>query len=89
MGQEQKNKAWEYMALARRELKLVTSDAHSQLSAENLEKAWKQIYICEGSDWFWWYGDNNEDFDRLYRRHLSNFYTFLGKKIPEYLTKPI
>ena len=87
MGQEQKNKAWEYLALARKELEPSAFD--SQLSAENLEMAWKQIYICEGRDWFWWYGDNNDDFDRLYRKHLSNFYTFLGKKIPEYLTKPI
>jgi alpha-amylase/alpha-mannosidase (GH57 family) len=80
LGQEQKNKAWEYLAMARAELAKLP---------ENLEKAWKQIYICEGSDWFWWYGDNNADFDYLFRKHLSNFYKFIGKEPPEYLNKPI
>ena len=97
MGQEQKNKAWDYLARAREELELLALPAeggsayggNSRLSAENLQKAWKQIYICEGSDWFWWYGDNNADFDYLYRRHLSNFYKFIGQEPPEYLSRPI
>lgn len=79
-----KNKAWDYLALARRELE--------QLRSKNQkipELAWKQIYICEGSDWFWWYGDKQVDFDRLFRLHLANFYTILGKEIPEYLKWPL
>ena len=87
IGQEQKNRAWEYLAKARVELDKPSVISH-QPSA-NLDKAWKQIYICEGSDWFWWYGDNNKDFDQLYRRHLSNFYRFLGQEPPEYLGRPI
>ena len=87
MGQEQKNKAWDYLSLARKELEHPA--LISRLSAENLQKAWKQIYVCEGSDWFWWYGDNNADFDNLYRRHLSNFYKFIGQEPPEYLNRPI
>ena len=94
IGHEQKNKAWEYLAKARAELTQSTvhsqqSTVHSQQSTVDIEKAWKQIYICEGSDWFWWYADNNADFDFLYRKHLRNFYTFIGKEPPEYLNHPL
>ncbi len=84
IGNPHKNKAWDYLTVARRELeKLVFSDKTREALA------WKQMYILEGSDWFWWYGDNQEDFDRLFRMHLSNFYKIIGKDIPEYLNKPI
>jgi alpha-amylase/alpha-mannosidase (GH57 family) len=86
IGNPQKVAAWECLAKARQELensKLQTPDS-------KLELAWKQMYICEGSDWFWWYGEEfNGDFDRLFRMHLSNFYTIIGKNIPEYLKRPI
>lgn len=88
IGQEQKNKAWEYLGRARKELEEVSANTKKPKN-ENIEKAWKQMYICEGSDWFWWYGDNNADFDYLYRRHLSNLYKLIGRDIPSYLNKPI
>ncbi|HVN97956.1 MAG TPA: glycoside hydrolase family 57 protein [Syntrophorhabdaceae bacterium] len=57
-------------------------------------KAWESIYIAEGSDWFWWYGDehsseNDEIFDFLFRENLSNVYRFLNKQPPEILSIPI
>lgn len=85
IGNPQKVRAWEYLALARKELENIGRQA----PGVNLELAWKQIYICEGSDWFWWYGENHAGFDRLFRMHLSNFYTIIGKEIPDYLKKPI
>lgn len=56
--------------------------------------AWESIYIAEGSDWNWWYGDehaseNDEIFDFLFRENLSNVYRFLGKEPPEKLNIPI
>jgi len=56
--------------------------------------AWESIYIAEGSDWFWWYGDehsseNDEIFDLLFRENLANVYRFLGKDPPEILSIPI
>ncbi|MCX5714165.1 MAG: glycoside hydrolase family 57 protein [Candidatus Omnitrophica bacterium] len=85
IGHPIKVKAWEYLAKARKELSAV----NSQLPEEKRQLAWKQMYILEGSDWFWWYGDNEEDFDRLFRMHLTNFYTIIGKEIPGYLSRPI
>ena len=59
-----------------------------------MEKAWEEIYIAEGSDWCWWYGDehsteNDADFDNLFRKHLMNVYMLMGKDIPEELFIPI
>ena len=32
----------------------------------------EEIYIAEGSDWFWWYGDENpKAFDELFRKYLK------------------
>ena len=85
IGNPYKLRAWEYLAKARQELE----DPKLEVPAQNLELAWKQMYICEGSDWFWWYGENHFDFDKLFRLHLSNFYTLIGKSIPEYLNRPL
>jgi len=58
------------------------------------QNAWESIYIAEGSDWNWWYGDehvseNDEIFDFLFRENLSNVYRFLGKTPPEKLNIPV
>jgi len=79
-----KSRAWECLLEARRVL-----DEMQENKQDIPELAWKQIYICEGSDWFWWYGDNHEGFDRLFRKHLENFYTLVGRKAPDYLARPL
>jgi alpha-amylase/alpha-mannosidase (GH57 family) len=63
----------------------------NNLSGEQLLAAQHQLSICEGSDWFWWFGDYNSadtvsDFERIFRMHLSNLYIMLGKEPPEYLS---
>ena len=57
-------------------------------------RAWDEIYIAEGSDWFWWYGDDHSSaldalFDHLFRKHLRNVYTLLGRDPPGSLFTPI
>ncbi|MFH1202321.1 MAG: glycoside hydrolase family 57 protein [Candidatus Omnitrophota bacterium] len=84
IGNYEKNLAWEYLAKAREELS--QSTVHSP---QSMELAWKQIYVAEGSDWFWWYGDDVPSFDSLFRRHLSNFYKLIERPVPDYLNKPI
>ncbi len=86
IGNPLKVKAWEYLAKARLELENIKGE----ISNDKLQLAWKQMHILEGSDWFWWYGDDDPgDFDKLYRMHLANFYTIIGKDIPEYTKHPI
>jgi hypothetical protein len=43
--------------------------------------------VAEGSDWFWWYGDDHSSdhdqaFDQLFRRHLSYAYLAMGDPLP-------
>lgn len=85
IGNPYKLKAWEYLAKARAELPRINESTNQRVN----DLAWKQIYILEGSDWFWWYGENHVDFDRLFRMHLSNFYKIIDKEIPEYLKQPL
>ena len=59
-----------------------------------LRKAWEEIYIAEGSDWFWWYGDDfysemDADFDAIFRTHLQSVYELLGDTAPDKLFVPI
>jgi alpha-amylase/alpha-mannosidase (GH57 family) len=64
------------------------------ISVEKLALLERQLAICEGSDWFWWFGDYNSadsvsSFDRLYRLNLINLYTLLGQPVPDNLHQKI
>ena len=86
MNNPYKVRAWEWLAEARKELE----GYKSQVTSHKLDLAWKQMYILEGSDWFWWYGEDPDgSFDKLFRMHLLNFYALIEKDPPEYLKKPI
>ena len=61
---------------------------------EEIESAFEYILLAEGSDWFWWYGDDqdssvDEYFDKAFRTLLSNVYIELNLEIPAFLNKPI
>jgi hypothetical protein len=50
--------------------------------------------VAEGSDWFWWYGedhqtDNAAEFDELFRGRLKKVYRLLGEEPPLRLDEPI
>jgi alpha-amylase/alpha-mannosidase (GH57 family) len=89
IGDADKNRAWDMLDEAKRMFDEVTQGG--RIDSEQLAAAQHQLSICEGSDWFWWFGDYNpsdsvQDFDRLFRMHLANLYQMLGKEPPEYLT---
>jgi hypothetical protein len=57
---------------------------------EALARGWEEMLIAEGSDWFWWYGDDHSSehdlvFDELFRRHLRNIYRAINVPVPEEL----
>jgi alpha-amylase/alpha-mannosidase (GH57 family) len=65
--------------------------AVGSLEAPQRAAAEVQLAVCEGSDWFWWFGDYNpaavvSDFERLYRQHLTNLYQLIRREPPEYLS---
>jgi hypothetical protein len=50
--------------------------------------------MAEGSDWFWWYGDDRSSgmddvFDATFRGHLKSVYRLSGARIPASLEQPI
>ncbi|MGB9856996.1 MAG: glucodextranase DOMON-like domain-containing protein [Dictyoglomaceae bacterium] len=102
IGEEEENKAWGLLYSARRELVSATIKAHQAIAPNlnpeklmnNIHKAWFELYAAEGSDWFWWYGDDQDSgndlaFDQLFRQHLLNIYNLIGKEAPASLSLPI
>ncbi len=65
-------------------------EAATEAEPVALEQAREELFIAEGSDWFWWYGDDHSsdhdaEFDDLFRRHLRNVYRLLNKPVPDEL----
>ena len=92
IGHHEDNTAWDLLHTAREFLKQTA--ASGAVDAEQLEKAQNELDIAEGSDWFWWFGDDHSSaqdavFDELFRRHLMNVYRLLGSNPPNALHKPI
>jgi alpha-amylase/alpha-mannosidase (GH57 family) len=92
VGHEEDNFAWDLLHRTREHLRLRAEQGH--VPAEKLRQAWEEIYIAEGSDWFWWYGDEHSSsqdalFDYLFRKHLQNVYLLLGDPTPPELSRPI
>jgi alpha-amylase/alpha-mannosidase (GH57 family) len=93
IGEDEENLAWDYLARARQTLKKYERGTR-EASPEAIEAARQQIYIAEGSDWFWWYGrdQNSGDdaaFDAQFRATLGRMYDLLGEKRPAWLAVPI
>lgn len=81
------NQAWDHLYQARVD---VEKSITSWIDGEKREKILKQIYIAEGSDWFWWLGDNeksgmDELWEQKFREHLLKIYEILELSPPENL----
>ncbi len=92
IGHPECNRAWDALDRTRRHLAKATTEKTK--SSEQLERAWEELYIAEGSDWFWWFGDDHSSaqdglFDRLFRKHLQNVFLVLGDQPPVELARPI
>jgi len=89
VGDEGKNRGWDMLVEAKRTFDEAVESG--RLSEGAVEAATRQLAVCEGSDWFWWFGDYNpadtvSDFERLYRLHLANLYQLMGAAPPDYLS---
>jgi alpha-amylase/alpha-mannosidase (GH57 family) len=86
IGHADDHRAWGQLAEARQAL-----DAPGPAADEaSRARAREELFIAEGSDWFWWYGDDHSsehdlEFDDLFRRHLRNVYRALDKPVPDEL----
>ena len=86
-GEEEESLGWQRLIEARQELV-----AFEELNPNHpgLTAAWESLYIAEGSDWYWWYGLDqdsgyDENWDVLFKVHLSNIYRAVNLELPPYL----
>ncbi|OUR65128.1 glycoside hydrolase [Methylophaga sp. 42_25_T18] len=92
IGEPDKNHAWDLLSAAKQTFDQVISN--KSFDADFMQALLRQLAICEGSDWFWWFGDYNSsesvsDFERLFRMHLSNLYQMLGEEVPQVLSEVV
>jgi alpha-amylase/alpha-mannosidase (GH57 family) len=99
IGHPEENLGWDYLAKARAAAAATSPAVAALLGGDDRgdPKALlvcKALYAAEGSDWFWWYGDDHfsphaGSFDLLFRRHLINVYRLLDLEVPHELYEPI
>jgi len=92
IGHPEDNRGWDAVHATRQFL--VSEERAGRHDPTVMARAWEEIFIAEGSDWFWWYGDDHSSaqdslFDHLFRKHLRNVYTLLGCDPPGNLFTPI
>jgi alpha-amylase/alpha-mannosidase (GH57 family) len=90
IGSPHENRAWQLLGRVRAHLDEVgaTPETHAE--------AFEAVYRAEGSDWFWWFGDDFVQpsggelmFDKIFREHLKDVYRGLGEEPPAELDRPI
>ena len=86
-GEEEESLAWQRLVEARQQLVAFEEENPDD---PGLNAAWESLYIAEGSDWYWWYGLDqdsgyDENWDVLFKVHLSNIYRAVNLELPPYL----
>ncbi len=92
IGDPDKNRAWELLTQAKQSYDLQCQAGI--MSDQEIAEIQQQLAICEGSDWFWWFGEYNsaesvEQFDELYRMQLKQLYQLMKLQPPASLDEPI
>ncbi len=90
IGEEEEALAWDYLAETRSDLRA----AQGSVSDDQYAAAYEKMLFAEGSDWFWWYGSdqdsgNDNYFDDAYRELLGQVYDELGIDRPIFVSVPI
>lgn len=88
IGEDEENRGWDRLREARQWLDRIKA------SPKLHPKAFEALYAAEGSDWFWWFGDDqasdaDAEFDDLFRGHLKAVYKALRRKPPTLLDEAI
>lgn len=94
IGHPEENLAWELLHQARHDVFREEISHALDHPDEPLSDLVREMLRAEGSDWFWWYGDEHTSaqadiFDRLFRLHLEGLYQFRGLPVPQQLHQAI
>ena len=76
IGSVDKNRGWDMLGDVKNAFDKALLD--NRLTKKQLQQAEFQLSICEGSDWFWWFGDYNpgeavSSFEKQFRLNLTNY----------------
>jgi alpha-amylase/alpha-mannosidase (GH57 family) len=90
IGDHDKNLGWDMLIDAKKAYDEALKTR--EFSPERIHELEMQLATCEGSDWFWWFGDYNpeaavSDFEKLFRAQLTYLYSLLEIEPPAYLAK--
>jgi alpha-amylase/alpha-mannosidase (GH57 family) len=90
IGHHDDRRAWELLGETRDALAAV----EATLAPEARHRAWEAFRAACGSDWCWWYGEENKsenaiEFDALFRGHLEAVYREMGERPPDALGAPL
>lgn len=90
IGHPEDNQAWDYLS----DVRDIVEKNKDKLNSEKLKDVMESLYIAEGSDWCWWYGDEHStefelEFDELFRKYIKDIYLKLNINYPESLNSPI
>jgi alpha-amylase/alpha-mannosidase (GH57 family) len=82
IGHPEKTRAWEVLA-----------EVRHAIARHGVELP-PSLLLAEGSDWFWWLGDDNPTalaplYDRIFRRHLADACEQTGIEPPVDLSEPL
>jgi alpha-amylase/alpha-mannosidase (GH57 family) len=88
IGEPDENTAWDMLREVREAL------AVRGATPANAPSAFEALYAAEGSDWFWWYGDDQHTdaeplFDDLFRQHLRSACKLADIEPPAFLERHI
>ena len=102
VGHPEENLAWDMIERTREAAirqnplvaTLLSGGGDAVESDETALEVCKSLYAAEGSDWFWWFGDDHfsphsDRFDLLFRSRLMNVYRLLKLNVPLELFEPI
>ena len=92
IGEQEEAVAWDYLSHARADLR--KAEQSGAAAPDDLAAAFELMLFAEGSDWFWWYGSDQESgddgyFDAAFRELLGQMYDALGQERPAYVSIPI
>lgn len=84
IGEPEENAAWNLLGQARSAVGRTAADPPA------VERALQSLLAAEGSDWFWWFGSDQESrndaaFDELFRAHLRGAYQAVDLEVPDSL----
>jgi alpha-amylase/alpha-mannosidase (GH57 family) len=88
IGEPEENRGWQLLHRTREFL------AKTGVTPTSLPRVFAALYAAEGSDWFWWFGSDQDsgadaDFDDDFRMHLKSVYRLLAQPYPQALDQHI